>query len=386
MMNEIVDWTSTESTLFFNPHLKCDDQLKQIKSLCRSKEFPGHIWIATSGSTALKPGRKWVGLAKDALLISAQAVNEHLNSDAADVWIQCLPHFHVGGLSIYARAALSCASVIGPAKKWNPFQFVDQVKEHAGTLTALVPTQVHDLVSNGLSSPFSLRACVIGGSRLPEILYRKARALGWKLLPSYGSTECASQVATALLNAADNDVFPSLNILPHIQIETCSNDLFRIKSRALFSAYAFVENGNLTIADPKENGWFTTEDIGKVNENTIQIFGRRGSVIKISGENVNFDELEKTFEELRLAMPVNCNAALVAIPDDRLGHLIAIAASSDNEHGLSQLIDRFNRSILPYERIKKVFYLPNIPRSPLGKILRSELLLTLHTKSGKEVS
>ena len=51
-----------------------------------------------------------------------------------------------------------------------------------------------------------------GGGALDPSLYKQARDLGWPLLPSYGLTECGSQVATASLSSASDmaDSFKSL--------------------------------------------------------------------------------------------------------------------------------------------------------------------------------
>ena len=99
-----IDWTSSESEILINPRGMPSDR----RILDAAKHLPGHIWVATSGSTQLK----WVGLSKEAIQLSAQAVNKHLHSTSADIWIHCLPDFHVGGLGIWARSALSGARVV----------------------------------------------------------------------------------------------------------------------------------------------------------------------------------------------------------------------------------------------------------------------------------
>src|SRR5207253_1068669 len=92
--------------------------------------------------------------------------------------------------------------------EWNPARTVKKWKDRKVTLTSLVPTQVFDLVSANLTAPKNLRAAVIGGGALDPSLYLKARELGWALLPSYGLTECASQVATASLDSLGKKEFP----------------------------------------------------------------------------------------------------------------------------------------------------------------------------------
>ena len=97
----------------------------------------------------------------------------------------------------------------------------------------------------------------------------------------------------------------------------------------------------------------------------------KGDFIKIGGENVDFSGLEQVLMEIKLQLNVHADAALGAIPDDRLGHSIHLFIT-DQDDGLLQTA--FNRLVMPFERIRKVHYVPEIPRSPLSKILRNELL------------
>jgi o-succinylbenzoate---CoA ligase len=173
-----IDWLSTDSHVLLNPRMP-EEERRRLESLV--VDLPGHVWLATSGTTG---ALKLTALSKRALLASAAAVNRHLQSDDRDVWLCVLPTFHVGGLGIYARAFLSGARVV--TSGWEDV-----------TLASLVPAQVTDLVRDRVEAPPSLRAVVVGGGALSEELYAAARALGWPLLPSYGMTECCSQVATA---------------------------------------------------------------------------------------------------------------------------------------------------------------------------------------------
>jgi O-succinylbenzoic acid--CoA ligase len=141
-------------------------------------DLPDHVWLATSGTS----GRfKLVALARQAMEASARAVNAHLGASAQDVWINPLPLFHVGGLGILARAHLTgsrCELLHGA---WDSQRFVDAVRRCDATLSALVPTQVHDLVQRGLPAPECLRGVVVGGGVLTEDLFARAAGLGWPL-------------------------------------------------------------------------------------------------------------------------------------------------------------------------------------------------------------
>ena len=196
-----IDWEDFTSLpcLLANPRMPRSEVEAVSQFLLGHSEFRGHLALATSGSS-IKSGRKWALLSKAAILKSAEAVNRHLRSTQNDRWLLALPTFHVGGLSLYARAHLTGSEVIPMPmafSAWDPFCFLETVEKRGVTLISLVPTQLYDVVACRLSAPRSVRALVIGGAALPEALYRGARELGWPVLPSYGMTECASQIATS---------------------------------------------------------------------------------------------------------------------------------------------------------------------------------------------
>ena len=125
--------------------------------------------------------------------------------------------------------------------------------------------------------------------------------LRWPLIPTYGATECASQVASARI---DSDS-PALEILPHMDVKADETGLLHVKSRALFTCYAQVTPSGVDFTDPKQDGWYCTEDMGAVVDGMLQVSGRGGKVVKVGGELVNLTRLEELFEDLCLAMGVS---------------------------------------------------------------------------------
>lgn len=362
-----IDWLSNTSYLLLNPRLSSPVSILW-KDISNCSEFPAHFWIATSGSAEAK----LVGLHKKSILSSAQAVNEHLQVTSKDIWMNPLPYFHVGGLGIWARGYLSSSTVHEYLDKWNPHLFHQRISEKKVTLTALVPTQVYDLVLNQLSAPKCLRAVIVGGGALLETLRIKARQLGWPLLPSYGLTECASQVATVNLNSLMvEDTNPSLEILGHMNVKIDASGCICMKSPSLLSAYASLSQDKIHFAIPLSNGWFTSQDKGILSGKSLQIIGRQSDFIKIGGESVEFFHLAKIFEKIKLEMKISFDVVIDALPDARLGHSIHLFST---DHQIDELCREYNDHVMPYERIRKIHYLSSIPRSSLGKLLKAELI------------
>ena len=331
-----IDWLSDETHVLLNPRTP-EAERRRLESFV--VPLAGHLWLATSGTTG---ALKLTALSKRAMLAAAAAVHRHLDSDASDVWLCVLPTFHVGGLGIYARAFLSGARVV--TEGWDGV-----------TLASLVPAQVGDLVRGRTKAPASLRAVVIGGGALPATLYEQARELGWPVLPSYGMTECCSQVATATVES------PELVLLDHVDARIEPDGRLAIRSEALLTGYA-TEAGFI---DPKTDGWFVTEDVASIDGRTLRVEGRRGDFVKIGGESVDLSRLDRILAE------IGADAAVVAIPDERLGHVIALAVAAGDADAVAEA---FNARVFPFERARRVVRVAEIPRTPLGKLQRKRLL------------
>ncbi len=340
----LIDWTSEQSHILLNPRMP-EAERRRLESL--APPLPGHVWMSTSGSTG---ALKLVGLSKRALLASAAAVNRHLEAGASDVWACVLPTFHVGGLGIHARAFLSGARVV--SLRWEAEQFAAM---RGVTLASLVPAQVSDLVKAGLRAAVGIRAIVVGGGAMSQSLYESGRALGWPLLPSYGMTECCSQVATATLDSAE------LRLLDHVEVRVGADGVLAIRSEALLTGYA-TEAG---LVDPRVDGWLVTRDRGSVEGRTIRVEGRSDDFVKIGGESVDLSRLDA------ILAGITAEAAIVALPDERLGHVIALAVADAEPEAL---VSAFNARVLPFEGVRRVVRVSAIPRTALGKLMRARLL------------
>ncbi|HSK11462.1 MAG TPA: AMP-binding protein [Vicinamibacterales bacterium] len=357
-------------------------------------DLEGHLWVATSGTSRHAGGGvRWVALSRRAILASAAAVNRHLAATPADVWAHALPLFHVGGLGILARAHLSGASVHAAGSgAWDAVSFHGRLAEIGATLTALVPSQVHDLVTAGLRPPSGLRAVVVGGARLDPALYAAARELGWPCLPSYGLTEAASQVATAPLASLASHAYPSvLPLLSHLRAREDEDGILAVRGDSLLTCYAEVENDLVRTWDPRgEGGWFRTGDFGRVHGGGLEVRGRGSDAAKVLGELVSLPGVEARAARWASQEPalagLAIDLAVAALPHPRLGHELVLALAtgdwpSEPDLDARALADSLNRfdaaATLPFERVQRVAIVPAIPRTALGKCQRPLLAAVL---------
>lgn len=328
----MIDWSSAESHVLLNPRMPAEERARLERAV---PPMRGHVFVATSGTTG---DLKLVALSKDAILASAAAVNARLGARREDIWCAVLPPFHVGGLGIHARAFLSGARVM--TMSWDPHAFA----RTEATLASLVPAQVYDLVRLGLHPPPSLRLILVGGGA-----FEASAAPGWPVLASYGMSECASTVAVEEV------------LLPHLEARMEEDGRLAFRGASLFSGYVHTDG---RFVDPKVDGWFASEDLGTVDGRVMRVQGRAGEFIKIGGESVNLSRLDRILREI-----AGDAAAIVAVPDDRLGRVIHLASAVE----AGAIVEAFNARVMPYERIRKVHRVSEIPRSALGKLMRRAL-------------
>lgn len=340
------------SCLLLNPRMPAEWREKILAA--DFPDLPEHFWLATSGT---RGSLKIVALSRSALEASARAVNARLGATSDDVWINPLPLFHVGGLGILVRAAVSGARW-ELFETWDPSAFAEQAS--GATLTSLVPAQVHDLVRADVPAPRSLRAAVVGGGALGEDLRVAAARLGWPLLPSYGLTEACSQVATAAPGSAASAWLP---LLPHIEARRSADSVLELRGPSSLSGWMiFGAEGAARWEDPKFEGWLRTSDRAELRGRLVRVLGRVDDLVKIRGELVDLGTLERSLQE-RVPSGAVC---LRARDDARNGFVLDVLAENPRAADESRAaLDVFP----PYARPVAV-EVRTFARTPLGKIIR----------------
>lgn len=377
-----MDFLLKQSQVLLNPRWP-ENELKVLYDLSKIYPLENHFWVASSGSSAEQISSvKLIAISQSAILASAEAVNVHLQASSQDIWAQCLPSFHVGGMGVEARAYLTQSKVHSglvqedgeKRGKWDPRFCYQILQEKKITLTAMVPAQIFDLVQLGFLSPPALRAVVVGGAFLAQELYDKALGLGWPLLPSFGMTECASQVATAELGSW-NERKRDLKILNHMKVRRNSEGFLEVQSPALLTGYAQMKNDKPVWQDPKVEGWFLTEDHAEIHQNFLFPTGRNSDFIKILGEGVNLFKLQQRLDSLISETEFSWDMTLITTPDPRTENRICLVASQNVPlKWIQETMWQFNQQVAPFEKIQEHKIIAQIPRTALGKISKAELI------------
>ncbi len=332
----------------------------QAQSMC---------FFQTSGSEGR---RKWVGLAKESLLISAKAVNAHFGITKRDHWLLALPLHHVGGFGVLARAFVSGSAVTRLDGKWDATVFARTCAEAGATLASLVPTQVFDLVAAKLEAPKSMRVVLVGGGAMNSELEQAALQLGWPVRRTYGMTETASQVASQTIEGGE------MEVLPIWDLSTDDDGVLTVRGEALAKGYAVQENDQCRWEPISAEAGLRTRDRVSLHQDGTRRFlrfmGRESGIVKILGELVALGPIQEQLEAVRLKLGLHQGDAVVCdVADARKESSLVLAVSQMSETDAERLQKGLNETLRPYERIAMRRSVTFIPRSDLGKARLEQL-------------
>jgi len=365
---KFIDWDTEESYIFINPKLsKAEQKLIKFNAIPKT---PGIIWMGSSGTTAEK-SFKLLALPKKAFLNSAKAVCDHLQVTNQDIWLNVLPRFHVGGLSIEARAHISgCKVNLKQFPKFDVFEFEQLVIDKKVTITSLVPTQVFELIKNKIKAPQNLRIALVGGGYLSDELYQQAIALGWPVVLTYGMSEACSSVATSNLASIGRANRPSLEVLPHLQAKLNDEGVLLLKGESLSAGEVLFTKANSEF-NQRQDEWLITNDMVKLNNNQLEFISRLHQQVKVSGELVNVQQLNNNFEQLKLKNNFNFTSQVIASPNNKYENQIDIMVEDiNNLQPTTNLIKEFNQTNPRHQNINNTYFYKKIKCTELGKIIK----------------
>lgn len=352
-------WETNASQLLLNPRYDSLEK-KQLMDAVNHWDQKDLVWLRSSGTESTGKGIKLVGLQKSAILAAAQSVNQFYNLDKNDVWLNSLPIFHIGGLSIYARAFLSRSSV-NEMDQWSVESFINSIKNNLITVCSLVPTQIFDLVKDKVKAPASLRLVIVGGGALLPDLYKSARELDWPIALSYGMTETSAMIAGTPLDQIKSKEFPEMELLPHVKLSSIE-EKWVCRSESLFDGYLWV-NGNQAEYQPRPEP-FVLDDRLVLEGKKLKILGRESEIIKILGETVNLNLLTE-----KLSKVLTGNFFIYPEQEERRGYNLTLFIEGEK----SRLdLDSINGDLMPFEKISSFKFIRSFVRTSLGKINKLE--------------
>ncbi len=329
------------------------------------------------------------GASKGAILTHRNIIANILQAEAwvgskirygNDIMITALPLYHifsllancllvtrVGGLSVLISDPRRLSAVISTMRQ---FKF---------TLITGVNTLFSELLRHPSFMKCDFSALKIGlCGAMPvqkNVLTEWEKITGCALTEAYGLTEASPCVA---INPLDGSHHPGSIGLPVPSTDVAILDdtgqsvnngepgELAVKGPQVMRGY--WQNPLETKKATNEAGWLLTGDIAIMDENGfISIVDRKKDMVVVSGFKVYPNEIE----EVLLQMPGILEAAIKAVPDTHTGEAVKAFVVTHRTDITEQAIRTFCHDRLTgYKRPKYIEFRSELPKSPVGKVLR----------------
>jgi o-succinylbenzoate---CoA ligase len=303
------------------------------------------VVIATSGSTGEPKG---VQLSADALLASARASLDRIGARPGTRWLCPLPTSHIAGLGVLVRSLVSGTAPV-VVDRLDPTQ--RNLAAFGCEYVSLVPAQLRRMLDAGAGlSAFG--AILLGGAAIPSGVMTGARAAGARVVTTYGMSEtCGGCVYNGVP-------------LDDVKVRTDRAGRIQISGPVLFSGYR--NRPDLT-EQALGGGWFTTSDLGEVNEaGHLAVQGRTDEMINTGGHKVAPGEVAAILE----TVPSVREAAVFGEPDSHYGErvtAVVVPASFATPPRLEELRAAVRRKLPAYAAPRALLIVRTIPLLPSGK-------------------
>ncbi|MFB6310484.1 MAG: class I adenylate-forming enzyme family protein [Salinirussus sp.] len=326
--------------------------------------------LYTSGTTD-EP--KAVRLTPRNLVASAIGSAFRLGVDAHDRWFDCLPPHHMGGLAPFVRAPLSGGTVITD-RNFDASRTAECVRRFDATGISVVPTLLRRLLDTEWTPPATLRVVLCGGAPTPPDLVREAAAAGVPLFPTYGTTETASQIATARPHMAFADpgtVGPPLVTVEVTIVDPESGD--PVQNNTVGEVVVdgpVVSPGYVSATQPRNEYGLRTGDLAcRTEDGRLRIQGRLDDAIQTGGETVHPARVAEAIRSLDIVHDV----AVVGCQDSEWGErVVALAVPAEDATVTTAVIrDRLTGDLAPFELPREVATAERLPRTDSGTIDRA---------------
>ncbi len=355
-----------------------------------------YLILYTSGTTALPKG---VVLTARSLVYNADGVARWQKLTPDDRFNIVLPLHHINSTTM-SLATLLVGGCVVLNSRYSVSRFWDTITREKCTVTSVVPTILHDLLSRYESHPqkvkvpFLKRILVGSAPVLPEETLKFYKTFGVRVIQGYGQTETALRVTGVPIDLIEKEYIAIVKKnsigteLTNCKVTIVKKDETHAKEkeegeiciRGPILAEKYLNNPQET-QKAFRHGWFHSGDLGYYefgdNQKYFYIIGRLKEIIIKGGVNLSpaliEDSLLKNFSEIN-------EVSVVGYPDPRMGEEIAAVIVPKNKIA-KRLIDHIleiaslNKisGLSPYEVPKKVFVVDSLPKTSTGKIQRVEV-------------
>jgi acyl-CoA synthetase (AMP-forming)/AMP-acid ligase II len=334
----------------------------------------------SSGTTGMSKG---VMLTHRNIIANLEQLRVGWRMTEEDVICGVLPFFHIYGFTIILNSALMSGTTIVTMPRFDLRGLLQVVQDHRVTRGHFAPPLVLSLATAPEVDEYdlsSLRTAVSGAAPLDAELATRAEArTGCVIRQGYGMTEASP--GTHFVYDEDFPTTPPGSVgklLPGTEArlvdpatgeDVAAGEAGELLVRGPQVMVGYLDNPEAT-ADTVTDGWLHTGDIARVDENgDYYVVDRLKELIKYKGFQVAPAELEA----LLLTHPDVLDAAVIAMPDPTAGEAPKAFVVSRGERDADALLAWVAERVAPYKKLRALEFVPEIPKSPAGKILRRVL-------------
>jgi len=342
---------------------------------------PGPDDIALLAYTSGTTGRpKPVPLTHRTLLTSIRVAMASWEWQEDDTLAHALPLFHQHGLS-GVHAVLIAGGTAHIGSRFTAAGLAGVLRRHRATVLFAVPTMYQALLDDGPRHRgllAGLRLAVCGSAPLTaQVAKRLAIDLGRAPLVRYGLTETGLNVSHTATDIRPGSVgVPLPGVLVRLWAESApaargADGEIQIRGPHVFHGYGGAAAATAAAFTP--DGWFRTGDVGQLDPGTghLVIRGRIKEMIITGGLNVYPREVETVLEE----HPAVAEAAVAGVAHPHWGEQVTAWVAVRPGHAFDEaaLIAHARTVLAGYKCPKRVYPLPALPRTSVGKLLRTAL-------------
>ncbi|MBS0614863.1 MAG: AMP-binding protein [Proteobacteria bacterium] len=350
---------------------------------CRGGPDSPLVLCYTSGTAGVPKG---VVLDQNALLTNALNSAHMHDLTSRDHILTTTPMFHVGGFNILTLPALHAGASVTIHARFDPQATLDTIEREQVTLVVLVPAQLTAILDMPTWNPAqlrSLRMITTGSTIITEQFARKINSFGIPLAQVYGSTETGP--AAAYQRAGDAMLRPGSAGAPALHCEIRIVDAAETPVAAGEDGEILVRGCNVMrgywnrpelTANALRNGWYHTGDVGHLDQDGyLYVVTRKRDMIISGGENVYPEEVESVLVEM-LEIKEVC---IFGIPHHRLGEQVtaAIVLREGTVLTAASVSGYLTNRLARYKHPRAVHFVTCLPRTSLGKVIRSEVRKSL---------
>ena len=288
-----------------------------------------------------------------------------------DRYLQINPYFHTFGLKAGLITSFLRGATMLPVAVFDIDTVVDLIERERITMLPGPPTLYHSLLTVGDKSKLStLRAGVTGAADIPvELVHRIHGELPFQtLMTGYGLTE-AGNVTLSLPGDSFEDVATTAGV-PCDGVEVRIADDGEVLVRGYGVMQGYLDDPAATAQAIDGDGWLHTGDLGTFTETgRLRIVGRKKDMFIVGGFNAYPAEIEGFL----LEHPAVAQAAVIGVPDERLGQVGKAFVVAKSKISEDDLLTWCRERMSGFKAPRSIVFLDELPLNATGKVMKDRL-------------